>query len=95
MNDGQRQHQGQEREGQKPKPDTLPVAVTTPAKPAAVPPPPPSAFAAQVLGQPGKKRGLKGGPEVLDTARSTYLSREFSGQKDRRPKPGQKRKAEI
>lgn len=65
------------------------------AKPAAVPPPPPSAFAAQVLGQPGRKRGLKGGPEVLDAARSTYLSREYSGRKDRRPPPGVRKTTEI
>jgi len=71
------------------------VEVKTSAKPACVPAPPPAAFAAQVLGQPGKKRGLKGGPEVLDAARSTYLSREFSGSKDRRPSPGVRRKAEI
>lgn len=65
------------------------------AKPASVPSPPPAAFAAQVLGQPGKKRGLKGGPEVLDSARTTYLSREFSGLKDRRPSPGIRKATEV
>ena len=67
----------------------------SPAKPASVSPPPPAAFAAQILGQPGKKRGLRGGPEVLDTARSTYLSREYSGPNDRRPPTGQRKKTEI
>lgn len=69
--------------------------VSHPAKPASVPPPPPAAFAAQILGQPGKKRGLKGGPEVLENARTTYLSREYSGFRERRPIPGQSRKTEV
>lgn len=47
-----------------------------------------SEFAAQILGQPGLKRGLRGGPETLDSARSTYLSNEYSGQADRRPAKG-------
>lgn len=65
------------------------------AKPAVVPPPPPAAFAAQVLGQAGQKRGLKGGAPVLDAARTTYLGREYSGRHDRRPSPGRARKTEI
>lgn len=71
------------------------VAVRPSAKPATVPPPPEAAFAAQVLGQPGKKRGLKGGVEVLDNARSTYLSREYSGARDRRLRPGVCKATEI
>jgi hypothetical protein len=43
-----------------------------------------AAFAAQVLGQPGQKRGLKGGPETLEKARSAYLEAEYSGPADRR-----------
>ena len=65
------------------------------AKPAVTPPPPPAAFAAQVLGQSGQKRGLKGGVPVLDAARTTYLGREYSGRHDRRPSPGRARKTEI
>jgi len=72
-----------------------PASSVAPAKPAAPAVPPPAAFAAQILGQPGKKRGLKGGPPVLDTARSTYLSREYSGRNDRRPEPGIRKKTEI
>lgn len=67
----------------------------SPAKPALTPPPPPAAFAAQVLGQAGQKRGLKGGAPVLDAARTTYLGREYSGRHDRRPSPGRARKTEI
>ena len=55
----------------------------------------PSAFDAQMLGQDGIKRGLRGGQEVLGKARSTYLSSEYAGPGDRRPKPGQVRKTEI
>jgi hypothetical protein len=55
----------------------------------------PSAFDAQMLGQDGAKRGLRGGQEVLGKARSTYLSSEYAGSGDRRPKPGQVKKTEI
>lgn len=64
-------------------------------------PPPPkkddgaSTFEAQMLGQDGARRGLKGGQEVLSKARSTYLSSEYSGGGDRRPKPGQVKKTDI
>ena len=52
-------------------------------------------FAAQMLGQGGQKRGLRGGPETLDRARSTYLETEWSGPADRRPHPGRITKTEI
>jgi hypothetical protein len=65
-------------------------------------PPPPNprrgafaAFAAHLMGQSGQKRGLRGGQEVLDTARSTYLGTEYSGTADRRPKAGLIKKTEI
>lgn len=68
-------------------------------EPAPQPPPPRregfAAFAAQVLGQPGQKRGLRGGQEVLDNARSTYLGTEYSGEADRRPKAGLLKKTNI
>ena len=54
-----------------------------------------AAFAAQVMGQPGQKRGLRGGQEVLDTARSTYLGTEYSGPADRRPPTGLLKKTKI
>jgi hypothetical protein len=49
---------------------------------------------AQILGE-SEKRGLKGGPETLQRARTTYLGAEFSGQADRRPKKGRITKTEI
>jgi hypothetical protein len=45
-----------------------------------------ASFAAQLLGQPGVKRGLKGGPEVIDGARSAYLETKFLGNERRLPK---------
>ncbi|OYW28803.1 MAG: hypothetical protein B7Z44_07085 [Caulobacter sp. 12-67-6] len=64
------------------------------------PAPPPrksgfATFAAHLMGQSGQKRGLRGGQEVLDSARSTYLGTEYSGEADRRPKAGLLRKTEI
>ncbi|MGO4409332.1 MULTISPECIES: hypothetical protein [unclassified Brevundimonas] len=70
----------------------------SPAKPAVAPPnplAPPALFAAQVIGQTGQKRGLKGGPPVLDAARSTYLGAEYSGQRDRRPRVGKAARTEV
>ena len=49
---------------------------------------------AQILGG-GEKRGLKGGPETLSRAKSTYLQSEFSGPNDRRPSPGRITKTTI
>lgn len=54
-----------------------------------------STFDAQLLGQPGQKRGLRGGQEVLDHARSAYLETEYSGPDDRRPPKGLLKKKEI
>ncbi|MCK5911802.1 MAG: hypothetical protein KAG62_17830 [Caulobacter sp.] len=64
------------------------------------PPPPPrregfAAFAAHLMGQVGQKRGLRGGQEVLNAARSTYLGTEYSGPADRRPKAGLIKKTNI
>ena len=54
-----------------------------------------STFDAQLLGQPGQKRGLRGGPEVLDHARTAYLETEYSGPDDRRPPKGLLKKRDI
>ena len=61
-----------------------------PARPAPTPPSDASAaaYAAQLIGQSGQRRGLKGGPPVLDAARSTYLGNAYSGAAERRPRPG-------
>lgn len=68
-----------------------------PARPAPTPPADPgaAAFAAQLMGQSGQRRGLKGGPPVLDAARSTYLGTEHSGAAERRPKPGRNEDTDI
>ncbi len=54
-----------------------------------------AAFTAQMMGQKGARRGLKGGQPVLKQARSAYLETEFSGSNDRRPPTGLLRKTEI
>jgi len=51
-------------------------------------------FSAQMLSG-GEKRGLRGGPETLERAKSTYLKSEYSGPNDRRPSPGRVTKTEI
>ena len=80
----------------------LPPGQETPGVPASGPAPASAkpqadaAFAAQVLADDGnRRRGLKGGPEVLDKARSTYLNAEYSGPADRRPAKGKALKSEI
>lgn len=54
-----------------------------------------SIFAAQMYGQTGQKRGLRGGQPVFDAARAAYLETEYSGPDDRRPPKGLIRKTEI
>lgn len=75
----------------------LPMVIEQPT-----PSPPPrsrraaiAAFAAQLMGQGGQKRGLRGGRETLDKARSTYLETEWSGPADRRHRTGKITKTEI
>lgn len=55
-----------------------------PAKPAA---PEDPAFTTQMLAQGQIKRGLKGGPPVLNAARAAYLGAEYAD-RDRRPPKG-------
>lgn len=68
-----------------------------PARPAPMPPADPGAavFAAQMMGQTGQRRGLKGGPPVLGAARSAYLGTEHSGAAERRPAPGKARDTDV
>lgn len=80
--------------------DLVPVDVPAesaarPARPAAPKPSADPAFSAQLMGQDGQKRGLKGGAPVLDAARSTYLGREYSGAKERRPSAGKTTKTDV
>lgn len=53
------------------------------------------AFEAQLMGQSGVRRGLKGGAPVLSAARGAYLSAEWSGEGDRRPKAGLIKVSEV
>ncbi len=76
----------------------LPVPVAAPSpKPAQAGgrAPAQAAFAAQLIGQGGQKRGLKGGPPVLEEARSAYLGAEWSGPGDRRTRRGRITETEI
>lgn len=80
--------------------DEPPAAAHEPAPPSGAgeaPPVPvqPSAFAAQMIGQTGARKGLRGGPPVLDAARGSYLETEYSGPSDRRPKPGKTKRTDI
>jgi len=54
-----------------------------------------AAFAAQLMGQTGQRKGLRGGPPVLDAARSSYLNNEYSGDNDRRPPSGKGKRTDV
>lgn len=84
--------------------DLVPVETTedfppkpAPARAAALAPPEPStaAFVAQQIGQTGQKRGLRGGPPILDAARAAYLGTEYSGEAERRPPVGKMTRTDI
>ena len=71
-----------------------PVETETPATSAPAPTADP-AFSAQLMGQSGQKRGLKGGAPVLDAARSAYLGTEYSGSNERRPAAGKAKRTDV
>ncbi len=76
----------------------LPVVIATPHAEEIADPPPAqgySVFTAQIYGQTGQKRGLRGGQPVIDEARAAYLETEYSGPDDRRPPKGLLKKTEI
>ena len=52
-------------------------------------------FAAQLLGAGGERRGLKGGPPVLEAARSAYLHAQWSGTEDRRLPSGVRARSRV
>lgn len=54
-----------------------------------------AAFDAHLLGQDGRRRGLKGGPPMLKAARAAYLEAEYSGAEDRRAPVGGATRAEA
>ncbi len=79
-------------------PSQLPAIVPGSVSAPPAPEPPPvgdAAFAAQLLGQGGQKRGLRGGTVVLEQARSAYLEAEWSGPTDRRKPAGRNTKTEL
>ena len=65
------------------------------APPRAAAPGAAGAFDAQLLGQDGQKRGLRGGPAVIDSAAASYNRTEWSGSKDRRARKGGLTKTQI
>jgi hypothetical protein len=74
----------------------LPVPVGAPR--AAPPPEPPmgaGAFDAHLIGQQGEKRGLRAGPQAIDSAARSYNRTEWSGAKDRRARKGAITRTEI
>jgi hypothetical protein len=92
-----RQARGAEVERDAEEVSNLPVPIGDVSEP---PPPEPTrtaaaAYAAQLLGQTGQRRGLKGGAPVLDSARSAYLGTEWSGAADRRGPKGKVTKTQI
>ena len=52
-------------------------------------------FSAQLIGQDGQRRGLRGGSPVLEQARTTYNRIEWSGTWDRRARKGRQAKTEA
>lgn len=50
---------------------------------------------AQILGQTGARRGLRGGPVVIDAAKHAYNKAEWSGAKDRRAPTGRTTKTDV
>lgn len=84
-----RRADGSEDTGQPQDEAQLP-AVVEPAAPSPAPTPPggPVGFNAHVMAQAEQRRGLKGGAETLQTARSAYNRTEYSGRADRRAPAG-------
>ncbi len=54
-----------------------------------------SVFSAQLMGQDGQKRGLRGGAQVIDAAHNAYATTEWSGPVDRRSRKGGVKKTEV
>ena len=54
-----------------------------------------SVFKAQLMGQDGQKRGLRGGPQVIGAAHTAYATTEWSGPVDRRTRKGGVKKTDV
>jgi len=64
--------------------------------PAPEPPPrSPTNLDAHLIAQQARVRGLRGGQNVLETARHAYLETEWSGPNDRRTSAGQITKTDV
>ena len=50
---------------------------------------------AQLQGQDGQRRGLRGGPAILNSARAAYNRTEWSGSYDRRARKGRGARTEV
>ena len=50
---------------------------------------------AQLMGQDGQRRGLRGGATLLDIARAAYTRTEWSGSYDRRARKGRGARTEV
>ena len=78
---------------------TVNVIVNVLAPPPLEPPTPPRqptpSAEAHLIAQANRVRGLRGGPKVLETARSAYLETEWSGPNDRRARAGRITRTEI
>lgn len=72
------------------------VSAPPPPDPAAPPPrqPVPNTQT-HLIAQEARVRGLRGGPNTLEAARSAYLEAEWRGPNDRRAKAGKITKTEI
>jgi hypothetical protein len=74
------------------------INVTAPPPPDPAPPSPRQPVPntqTHLIAQEARVRGLRGGPNVLETARSAYLDAEWRGPNDRRAKTGKITKTEI
>ena len=66
-----------------------------PAEPPASPRQPAPSADTHLIAQEARVRGLRGGPKVLQAARSAYLETEWSGPNDRRAHAGRITKKEV
>jgi hypothetical protein len=73
----------------------LTVNLVPPPEPPATPYRPPTNLDAHLIAQDNRVRGLRGGQQILDAARSAYLGAEFSGPNDRRAHTGQIKKTDV
>lgn len=79
-----------------PRTPQLPIVLEAPSHGAQGPQPSPDpGFSAQALGQPGQKRGLRGGAPVLNAARQSYLQTQWAGPGDRRTPAGVIRRDKV